>query len=52
MPSAVGVKVTLTVHDAEVASVAPQVVVRAKSPDAVMEVMFRVAVPVFWSVIT
>ncbi len=50
-PSAVGVKVTFTVHDAAVPSVAPHVVEpTAKFPVAVMEVMLSVAVPVFCSV--
>src|SRR5688572_16699154 len=49
-PSAVGVKVTLIVHEAEGASVAAQVFVCAKSPDAAMLAMLSVAVPMFWSV--
>ena len=44
---AVGVNVTFIVQLAEAAKVAPQVVVRAKSPDTTIEVMFRVALPVF-----
>ena len=46
-PVAVGVNVTFIVQLAEAAKVAPQVVVRAKSPDTTIEVMFRVAFPVF-----
>jgi hypothetical protein len=48
-PVALGVNVTEIVHCAVAASVAPQVVVREKSPEfvpvMVMLVMFRVAVP-------
>ncbi len=44
-PRAVGVNVTVTPQLVKVLSAAPQVVVREKSPDAVIEVMLSVAVP-------
>ena len=48
VPDAVGVKVTLMVQDDDAANVAPQVVVLEKSPAVVIEVILRVAFPVFW----
>lgn len=54
VPAAVGVKVTLIVQLPEAATVAPQVVVRAKSPALVpltaTPLMLRVALPVLVSV--
>lgn len=44
-PLAVGVKVTETVHFAPAATLVPQVLVSAKSPEAAMEVIASAAVP-------
>src|SRR4030081_2434216 len=50
VPSAVGVKVTVIVQLALIATLLPQVLVCAKSPLAAMLLMVNVAVPVFLSV--
>jgi hypothetical protein len=47
LPGAVGVKVTVIAHAAPAATLAPQVLVWAKSPLAVMPVMVKAATPVF-----
>ena len=49
-PSTVGVNLTLIAHEADGASVAPQVFVCAKSPDAAMPLILSVAVPMFCNV--
>ncbi len=49
-PVAVGVKVTVMVHVPKDATVAPHVVVREKSPDATIEAMCKVMLPVLVSV--
>ena len=49
-PNAVGVNVTLIVHVAEGASVAPQEFPWAKSPEAAMLAMLRIAPPMFCKV--
>ena len=49
-PVVVGVNVTLIVQLADAASVAPQVFVCAKSPDARTLAILRTPVPVFCSV--
>ena len=49
-PAAVGVKVTEIVQFAPAATLAPQVLVCEKSPDAAIEVMVRAAVPELVSV--
>jgi len=47
LPGAVGVKVTVIVHEIPGATLAPQVLVWAKFPLAAMVVMFKAALPVF-----
>ena len=47
LPGAVGVKVTVIMHAIPGATLAPQVLVWAKSPLAEMVVMFKAALPVF-----
>ncbi len=50
-PSCVGVKATLTLHDLEARSEAPQVVEEMAKPGlAAMPLMFNVAVPVFFRI--
>lgn len=51
LPADVGVKVTEIVQLAPAATLLPQVLTSAKSPDALMEAMERDAVPEFVSVI-
>ena len=50
MPVTVGVKVTLMVQLPPAATLAPQVLVWAKSPLAATPVMFKAALPVLYSV--
>lgn len=50
VPVAVGKKVTFTVQDEEAAKLAPQLLVCEKSPLDAIEVIVRLAFPVFWSV--
>ena len=49
-PPALGLKVTLTLHEAPAATLEPQVLVWEKSPLIAMLVMMSVALPVFVSV--
>lgn len=51
LPAAVGVKVTLIVHDAPAPTLLPQVLVEAKSPVAVTPEIASAAPPVFFKVI-
>ena len=44
-PNVVGLKVTTMLHEADIAKVAPQVVVLLYCPEVVMLVIFSVAVP-------
>ena len=50
VPAAVGVKVTTMLQAAPAASLAPQLLVSAKSPLAAMLLMLKLAVPLFVTV--